>query len=177
MAHISARAIEENLETEFHVSRLIIAYKFVLGLVESFSGIALVVWGQSAYALYQTFIAQELTEDPHDILANLTEKILPSLMAQHTSLAAYLMILGVAKLAGAVGLIYQQNWGVDLLVSLTVVMLPFQVVSLALHPAVFDIIYLLVGLLIALYLVNFKPRAWVSRIWNLALSQVEKIRR
>ncbi|MCL4562087.1 MAG: DUF2127 domain-containing protein [Chloroflexi bacterium] len=176
MPRISARTIEENLETEFHVSRIIIAYKFLLGLVEFFSGIGLIIWGGSAFRLYQMFISQELTEDPHDLLAQLTERIVPSLFAQHTSLAAYLIVLGAAKLAGAIGLIYQKNWGVDLLVGLTVVMFPFQIVSLILHPIISDLIYLVVGLLIALYLVNFKPKAWISRMWYRGKTQLEKIR-
>ena len=62
----------------------------------------------------------------------------------------------------------------DLLVSLTVLMLPFQVVSLFLHPSIPDLVYLVAGLLIALYLVNFKPKAWVSRTFGLARGWVEK---
>jgi uncharacterized membrane protein (DUF2068 family) len=84
-------------------------------------------------------------------------------------------MLGSAKLAGAIGLIYQKNWGVDLLVGLTVVLFPFQVVNIILHPAVLDVIYLVVGLLIALYLIQFKPRAWISKMGYQAKAQLGKI--
>ena len=52
----------------------------------------------------------------------------------------------------------------DLLVSLTIIMAPFQIISLILHPRLFDTLYLLVGFVIALYLIEFRPKAWISRI-------------
>ncbi len=74
------------------------------------------------------------------------------------------MVLGLAKIAGAVGLVYKKNWGVDLLVGLTVIILPFQLINLVVHPSFFDFLYLLIGIGIALYLTRFKPHAWVSRV-------------
>jgi uncharacterized membrane protein len=174
MTHATDRTAEKSLKTEFRVSRVIIAYKFILGLVEFITGAGLVFWGRDAFRWYQAFMLRELTEDPHDVLARLTLRIVPDLLAQHTALAIYLIVLGAAKIAGAVGLVYQQNWGVDLLVSLTVLMLPFQVISLILHPSIPDVVYLVAGLLIALYLVNFKPKAWVSRTFARARGWVEK---
>mgnify|MGYP002262087744 CR=1 FL=1 len=53
---------------------------------------------------------------------------------------------------------------IALIVGLTLIMAPFQIVSLILHPHVFDALYLLVGLVIALYLVEFRPKAWISRV-------------
>jgi uncharacterized membrane protein len=175
MARISTRTIEENVEAEYHVSWAIIAYKLILGVIEFISGMGLIFWSENAFRLYQTVVSQELSEDPHDFLAHLTERVVPSLFTQHTTLAAYLIVLGAAKLAGAIGLIYRKNWGVDLLVGLTVVMFPFQVVNIILHPAVLDFIYLVVGILIALYLINFKPRAWISKMGYQAKAQLEKI--
>ncbi len=175
MAGRSLQSIEENAEAEFHVSKIIIAYKFFLGLVEFFSGVGLVVWGARALTVYQKYLTQELIEDPHDVLAHLTEKVVPSLFAQHGYLAAYLILLGAAKLAGAIGLIYQKNWGVDLLVSMTLLMFPFQVAGLILHPAIMDLVYIVVGLVIALYLIEFKPKAWISKMAFRARDQLAKI--
>ena len=174
MTHPSNTAVEGRLETEYHVSRVIIVYKFLLGLVEFISGAGLVLWGRDAFRWYQAFMLRELTEDPHDVLARLTLRIVPDLLAQHTALAIYLIVLGAAKIAGAIGLVYQKNWGVDLLVSLTVLMFPFQAINLILHPSIPDLVYLVAGLLIALYLVNFKPKAWVSRTYEHAKDWLEK---
>jgi uncharacterized membrane protein len=155
---------EAKIEKEFHVSVYIIVYKFILGIIEFASGITLLFFGQKIYQIYRSGILLELSEDPHDLLANLSQKIVPSLLTHNGYIVIYLLILGLAKIAGAIGLVYKQNWGVDLLVGLTAIMAPFQIVSLVIHPNLFDLFYFLVGLIIALYLIEFKPKAWISRM-------------
>lgn len=155
---------EEELENEFHVSVYIIVYKFMLGFFESAAGLAIALFGSRLYGLIQTSLLKELSEDPHDLLARISENIVPHVLTHNTYIVLYLMILGIAKMLGAIGLIYRKNWGVDLLVGLTILMAPFQIVNMVLHPNVFDMIYFSVGILIALYLVEFRPGAWVSRV-------------
>lgn len=159
---------EEEIEKEFHVSVYIIVYKFALGLIESLMGVAVAFFGRRLYQFYETRLIRELSEDPHDLLARLSESLVPHLLSHSTFIVFYLMLLGLAKMLGAIGLIYRQNWGVDLLVGLTILMAPFQIVNLVLHPNWFDFIYLTFGLLIALYLVEFRPAAWISRIVKLS---------
>ena len=155
---------EEQIEKEFHVSVYILVYKFLLGLVELSAGIAIAFFGSKIYQLYRTGLIKELSEDPHDLLARLSETIVPDILAHHTVVVLYLIVLGLAKMLGAVGLIYKQNWGVDLLVGLTILLAPFQIINLILHPNFFDLIYFIVGIFIALYLVEFRPKAWISRV-------------
>lgn len=155
---------EAKIEKEFHVSVYIIVYKFVLGLIEFLSGFTLWFFGQKIYQIYRSGILQELSEDPHDLLANLSQKIVPNLLTHNGYIVIYLLILGSAKIAGAVGLIYKENWGVDLLVGLTAIMAPFQIVNLVIHPNIFDFFYFVIGLVIALYLIEFRPKAWISRM-------------
>ncbi len=155
---------EQEIEREFHVSVYIIIYKFLLGLSEFGAGIAIGVFGAALYRVYQSSLIKELAEDPHDVLALLSERVVPGVLTHNGFIVAYLVILGLAKIIGAIGLIYRQNWGVDLLVVLTILMAPFQIVGLILHPQLLDFIYLVVGLLIALYLIEFKPKAWISRL-------------
>ena len=155
---------EERVENKFHVSSYIVAYKFVLGLSEFAAGLTISVFGSRIYQIYQASLFKELSEDPHDFLARLSESVVPNILTHNTYVVIYLLVLGLAKMVGAIGLIYKQNWGVDLLVALTILMFPFQVVNLILHPHIFDLIYLVVGLFIALYLIEFKPKAWVSRV-------------
>lgn len=152
------------MEKEFHVSYLIIFYKFLLGLVEFATGIGIAIFGSGLYQFYRTTVRKELTEDPHDLLARISNSIVPNLLTHNTYILIYLIILGLAKMLGSVGLIYKQNWGVDLLVVLTVLMAPFQIYDLFIHPNIFDFIYFSLGLLIAFYLIEFRPRAWVSRV-------------
>ncbi len=164
IAPMSMLVREEALEKQYHVSIYIVIYKFVLGVLEFSLGIVVTVFGAELYRSIQSSLLRELSEDPHDLLARLAESIVPNLLTHHTFVVLSLLLLGVAKMAGAIGLIYKQNWGVDLLVGLTLIMAPFQIVSLILHPHVFDALYLLVGLVIALYLVEFRPKAWISRV-------------
>ncbi len=155
---------EQEIEKEFHVSIYIVVYKFVLGLSEFGAGVTIAFFGSALYRVYESSLIKELTEDPHDVLARLSEMVVPNLLTHSGFVVIYLFVLGLAKMIGAIGLVYKQDWGVDLLVVLTILMAPFQIVGLILHPQVLDLIYLVVGLLIALYLIEFKPKAWVSRL-------------
>ena len=155
---------EQEIEKEFHVSTYIIVYKFLLGVCEFGAGLTIALFGSAIFRLYQSSVIKELSEDPHDVLARLSETVVPGVLTHNNFVVIYLIILGLAKMAGAIGLIYKKDWGVDLLVVLTVLMAPFQIVQFILHRHVFELVYLVVGLLIALYLIEFKPRAWVSRM-------------
>jgi uncharacterized membrane protein len=157
-------AAEERIEKEFHVSWYIVVYKMLFGLTEFLLGAGITVFGRAALHWYRIVAAQELSEDPHDVLVRLTERVVPNMLTHSTFIALYLVLLGAAKIAGAIGLIYKQNWGVDLLVGLTFIMLPFQLVQLVMHPSLLDFLYIVTGLLIALYLVNFHPRQWATRV-------------
>lgn len=163
MPHSFAKT-EQQVEQEYHVSWYIIAYKFLFGLIEVVLGAAIAVFGRMALVWYRVFAAQELSEDPHDLLVRLTEGVVPNLLAHHTFLVLYLILLGAAKIAGAIGLMYKQTWGVDLLVGLTLIMLPFQLVQLTRHPSLPDFIYISIGMFITLYLINFKPKEWATRV-------------
>jgi len=157
---------EKKIEKEFHVSRYIILYKFLLGFAEFSSGVGLWLFGSKIYQIYHVSLIRELSEDPNDILARFSQKIVPNLLTHNGFIIIYLVILGFAKILGAIGLTYKQNWGVDLLVGLTILMAPFQIVNIIVHPNIFDFLYFTVGILIALYLIEFKPKAWISKIFG-----------
>lgn len=152
------------IEKEYHVSWYIVVYKLLFGLTEFILGLGIALFGKAALHWYAIYIAQELSEDPHDLLVRLTQGIVPNILTHNTFLILYLILLGGAKIAGAIGLVYKQNWGVDLLVALTIIMLPFQIFQLLVHPSLPDFIYISVGLFIALYLVNFDPQKWMKRM-------------
>lgn len=155
---------EQNIENEYHISWYIIAYKLLFGFSEFVLGIGIVFFGSRGLQMYQIFARNELSEDPHDLLVHLTEGIVPGLLTHSSFLALYLIVLGGAKIAGAIGLIYKQNWGVDLLVSLTLLMLPFEVIQLIRQPSFPGLVYIAVALFIAFYLINFRPHDWVGRM-------------
>ncbi len=155
---------EVRIEKEFHVSWYIVVYKLIFGVTEFLLGTGITVFGTAVLRWYRVVATQEFSEDPHDILVRLTERVIPNVLAPHTFIALYLILLGAAKIAGAIGLIYKQHWGVDLLVGLTFIMFPFQLIQFVLHPSLPDFIYIVTGLFIAMYLVNFRPHEWATKI-------------
>lgn len=155
---------EGHLENRDHVSWYIIAYKLLFGLAEFSLGFGIALFGQTALKWYRLYTVQELSEDPHDLLVHITQGIIPSVLAHHTYLVIYLILLGGAKIVGAIGIIYNQDWGIDLLVGLTILILPFQIARLAFHPSFIELSYVLLGLLITMYLINFRPHVWINRI-------------
>lgn len=148
------------------VSWYVIFYKLGFGLAELLLGLGIAVFGHQAFRLYLRLVSNEISEDPHDLLVNITSKIIPGLLTHNTFLVLYLILLGSVKIAGSIGLIYRQNWGVDLLVLLTIILFPFQATALLMHPSFFDFFYITLGLFIALYLIEFNPRAWVLRLFK-----------
>jgi uncharacterized membrane protein len=154
------------MEKKFHVSTYIIIYKFGLGMFELASGLVILFFGKQLLIEVTRLVSRELTEDPHDIIAHLSIAIVPHFFDHNTVVVISLILLGIAKIAGATGLVYKKNWGVDLLVGMTLIMMPFQIVSIIIHPSIFDFIFLLGGIAIAMYLIQFQPRAWISRVFQ-----------
>jgi len=158
------RHVEEKIETDYHVSWFIIAYKMAFGLIEFSSGLGIAIFGRKMLATFTHYVTLELSEEPHDLLARLSERVIPHIFTHNSLLLTYLMLLGLVKIAGAIGLIYKKHWGVDLLVALTLIMFPFQCIHLLMRPSLLEFIYVVVGLIIALYLVNFHPKVWATRV-------------
>ena len=148
------------LEQELHVSWYIIIYKFILGVLEFLLGIGIIIFGKQVVTIYENFKAQELLEDPHDLLIMLVEKISPILSKNHGYIILLLLFLGVVKIIGSVGLMYRKHWGLDLLVILTMAILPFQFYNLVVSFSFGKLVYFIIDVLIALYLVEFQPKEY-----------------
>ena len=58
----------QEAEEEFHVSKYIIIYKFVLGFIEFILGLGILFYGKKAAVLYRNYKANEFLEDPRDLL-------------------------------------------------------------------------------------------------------------
>lgn len=156
--------IEDSLESEYHVSWFIIAFKLIAGALELAFGIAIMLLGRPAFVVYRDFLQEELVGEAHGTIARITERALPYIFANHTSLSFYLCLLGLAKVIGALALIRGKDWGADLLILLTIILFPFQVIQFVMKPSFLELGYIVVGILIALYLVNFKPKEWAISI-------------
>lgn len=152
----------QNLEKEYHVSRYIIAYKFILGLLETLLGVGTLIFGKRIYEIYLNFRNSEALEDPHDLLVFITEKTIPYLFAHRGYVVLILLLLGLTKMVGSVGLWYRKHWGLDILIVVTIALLPFESYYLIIHPSLSKSAYFLINILIALYLVNFNPKGYFT---------------
>lgn len=154
----------KNLEKAYHVSGYIIIYKFILGLVETILGAGIILFGRRLFETYLNFAQSELLEDPHDLLATILEKFIPYIFRHHGLIAFILLLLGISKMVGAAGLWYHKHWGLDILIIVTILLLPFEIANLFLHPSLLNTAYFLINLLIALYLVNFNPKGYFTNL-------------
>lgn len=159
---MNTQKMEEKLESEFHVSKAIIVYKFVLGFIELILGFGVVFGGRQVFDLYQQFVAGDLFENPHYLLAGMLEKIIPYVFEHQGYIVFILLALGFVKVFGAIGLVYKKHWGLDLLVVLTLMLLPIDGYELFVHPTWAKFIYFAINIFISLFLVNFKPKDYFT---------------
>lgn len=155
---------EQNIEKEFHVSSYIIVYKLITGCIELFLGLSLFFFREKLIDYYQQYKTKELLEDPHDLLVATFEKILPFIITHRDYIILFLCALGVIKIIGAVGMYKKKHWGLDLVIGLTILLLPFDIFGFFGHPTFLKFMYVLINIFITLYLVNFKPRDYIKKL-------------
>ncbi len=154
----------KNLEKEYHISRYIIAYKFILGLLEVILGLGIIAYGRKIYLLYAEFRNNEVLEDPHDLVATTLERIVPFLLAHQGYVVFILLLLGITKMIGCIGLWQRKHWGLDVLIFVTIGLLPFEISALIIHPNLTKTSFFIINLFIALYLVNFNPKGYFTSL-------------
>ncbi|MCL4360339.1 DUF2127 domain-containing protein [Patescibacteria group bacterium] len=152
-------------ETEqVEVSWIIVAYKLISGAFELILGTGIVFFGNRMLGMYTRFRNEELLEDPHDLLVRVLGSVVPMLVEYRTAITIFLFILGATKIIGAIGLLKKKEWGLDLLIALFLILLPFDLYSLAFHFTVVKLLYFIVNTLIALFLMEFRPHKYVARL-------------
>lgn len=143
------------------IPQIIVLYKLIAGILELILGLGILIFGRQIAHIYSTFKTQELLEDPHDLLIRVTQTFVPIFLQHRIYVITFLLILGITKIAGAIGLYYKKHWGLDLLIGLILVLLPFDLVNFFLHPTYLKLVYIAINILIALYLVRFKPKVYL----------------
>lgn len=164
MEETKIQKIEEEVEKDLHISQYIIAYKFLLGLFETLIGLGIIIFGRQMVQIYQDFKTEELFENPHGLIVSMTEKFIPYLFDHRGYVVFILMLLGITKLVGAVGLYYKKMWGLDILVFVTILLLPFDLEYFFGHPTITRFIFLIINMFIALYLLNFRPMEYFVKL-------------
>jgi uncharacterized membrane protein (DUF2068 family) len=142
------------------VSKTVVFYKLVTGLIEFILGSGILFFGRNISLIYNNYKLNEILEDPHDLLINIVGKITPIFMHYHTYLMVTLIVFGMVKIIAAIGLFYDKEWGLDILVLFFFLMLPFDIYTFFFHPTFLKVLYFLINTLIALYLIEFKPHTY-----------------
>jgi len=142
------------------VSKTVVIYKLITGIIELLLGLSILFFGRNIAKIYTHYKVKELLEDPHDLLITVIEKIVPFLSHHRVYFMLFLIMFGLVKVIGAIGLLYDKEWGLDLLIIFFVLMLPFDVYTLFSHPTFLKAIYFLINVFITMYLVEFRPHTY-----------------
>lgn len=154
--------------SKHEVSRAVVFYKLVTGVVEVVLGAGLLVFGKNIGRIYSHYRVRELLEDPHDVLINFVSKFIATFVAHQRVYIMYLMfslfLLGLVKIIASIGLLRNKEWGLDLMIVLFLVLLPFDIATLFYQPSFLKLIYFLINLLITFYLLEFRPHYYIKRL-------------
>jgi uncharacterized membrane protein (DUF2068 family) len=142
------------------VSKIIIFYKLITGIVELILGLSILFFGRNISRIYANYKLIELLGDPHDLLINMAQKIIPTLIHYHVYLMITMVVFGAVKLIGAIALLYEKEWGLDLLVLFFFLLLPLDIYTLFSQPTVLKTLYFMTNTLITLYLIEFRPHKY-----------------
>ncbi len=156
-----------------HVSRIVIFYKLALGLLELAFGLGIIIFGGKISKIYNAYKVRELLEDPHDLFIIIVQKFIPVFTHYHTYFMITLLGFGALKVVAGIAMLYEKEWGVDLLILFFFLMLPFDIYTLFSQITFLNTAYFLVNVLITLYLVQFKPHTYLLKYLN-TIKRVKK---
>lgn len=141
------------------VGLAIIAYKTALGVGELMVGVLLLIPSLDVAAVFHRLTAEELREDPSDLLVALISRYLPSLVRNRATVGLGLIAFGVAKLIAAAAMWNGKEWGRYLLAAMVVLLLPLDVRSAVTDPSIVRFVLVILNALVAFLLVGPLSRA------------------
>ncbi len=140
--------------------KAVMAYKAVLGLSEIAGGVLLAIPSFDPQATFARLSAEELREDPSDRLAALIGRHLPALVHHRGTVAAGLIVFGLAKLVAAAAMWEGQEWGGYLLGATVALLLPLDLRQAVVDPTVGHVL-LAVANAAALVILVLLLRGWL----------------
>ncbi len=145
------------------VDLTIIAYKTALGVGELTVGVLLLIPSLDLTAIFHRLTAEELREDPSDMLVGLISRNLPSLVQHRATVGLGLIVFGVVKLIAATAMWNGKEWGRYLLAVMVILLLPLDVRSAITNPSIMRFVLVILNALVAFLLVRpirrTRPRA------------------
>jgi uncharacterized membrane protein len=135
----------------------VIVFKLVTGGAELGAGTLLLVLGRTGLAnLVDSLTSHERAVDPADPVVHFVERHLPSVLSHEVAIAIALLLLGAAKVTGAIGLIRRRPWAYWLLVALLVLVVPFDAHHLITKPHLGSAILAVLNVAVLVVLIVFR---------------------
>lgn len=135
---------------------LLIAYKVLGGLFQVGLGIAFGLFGNQFLRVYEYFELSHLREDPN-LFIRTVERAVPFLLDHRSYVIVFFLTFGFAELIGTAGLWFEKLWAIYLMIILSALLLPFEIVDFLRRPSIYLGIYILINAAIIIYLSHFNP--------------------
>lgn len=135
---------------------ILVAYKFLVGITEVCIGAAFGLFGKQFLRFYEFFELSHAREDPNLYIRTI-ERAIPFLLDHSTYVVVFFLTFGTAKIIGAVGLWFERMWAIHLMIILSAMMLPFEIIDFLRRPSIFLVFYIAANFAIVIYLLHFNP--------------------
>ncbi len=130
----------------------VVFYELVSGFVGMVIGIGLAIFGEEIQDIYLSFRDAGVLDHPHNAMIGIVQKYAPFLIGHYLFVGIYLVLVGVFKLTGGVGLMYRKKWADNMLVGLLLLFLPLDIWSLFHHPSITRVLFIFTNIVIIVYL-------------------------
>ncbi len=137
---------------EEKVSRVLVLYEFLLGVIETILGTGILLYGRRLFLLYLDLRDEELLVHPNAILIKMAESIIPGLFERRFYVVGFLLFLGIVKIVASWGMWKGKVWGITLISILIFCLLPFEIVTILMHFTLAKLFYIVLNVTIILYL-------------------------
>jgi uncharacterized membrane protein len=127
----------DGLDREDRAFRIVIALKGLDGVLELVGGLLLLVIPQGRIAGLGRFLTQhELSEDPHDVVANLVLHATGALASGHATVlgALYLLSHGAVKVVLVWAVLRNRLWAYPWMIAFLLVFIGYQIYRMAVLP-------------------------------------------
>jgi uncharacterized membrane protein (DUF2068 family) len=135
---------------------VLIFYKFAAGALEVLTATLFLLFGRQFSNFYQNFELAHVDQEP-SLYVRTVEHAVPFLLDHKMYIIVFLLTFGLGKIIGSIGLWYEKMWAIHMMIVLSMLLIPFELVDFISHPSGFKLFYILMNIIIVVYLLRFNP--------------------
>ena len=139
-------------------TKAIIFYEMLMGLAELLFGTSLILFGEKTYVIYREARINELLEDPHDLMIQITDRLMPFVIEYRWYVAFFLVALGAIKSISGIGMLKEKPWGLYTLIAIVLFLLPFELYEMINQPSISRIVFFSINLMVSVYLLKYRSK-------------------